>query len=48
MVNYINKKGKFMGISADKWGEKSFCMRVTRGCGIKDVGGIIERLLSML
>ena len=39
MVNYINKKGKFMGISADKWCEKSFCMRVTRGgVGMWDKG----------
>ena len=31
MVNYIDKKGKFMSISADKWGEKNFRMRVTGG-----------------
>ena len=31
MVNHINKKGKFMGVSVDEWGEKSFCMGVTGG-----------------
>ena len=51
MMDYVNKKGKLVGISTNKWDEKSFRMKVTRGgvgiCGIKDVGGIIERLLSM-
>ena len=51
MVNYINKKGKFMGVSADKWGEESFCMGVPRG-GVRmwdeRCWRDYERLLSML
>ena len=35
MVNYIDKKGKFVSVCIDVWGNNNFSMRVTgRGRGV--------------
>ena len=48
MVNYIDKKGKFMSISIDIWGKESFCMRVAGGgVGAPDTNHILSFWTSL-